>query len=228
MGTIPTSIDQRVELLKKLESPYYNGLDEDKLRKVVESARLVEARQGEFLCQQGELASYAYVLLSGLVKIIRYQQNEKPIIVKFITPGLGFRMANTGATARCLASAQAATDARALRWNMEDAARLLQEIPQLALNSLAVLTETIMEFVEALGEFACGCAEKRLMWVVRRLAADLRDNDHASLPITQQELGACAGLSLYTVNRTLRLWEQRGLLEKRRHLLIIHLLKLPN
>ena len=146
--------------------------------------------------------------------------------MKFIKPGLGFRMAYPRTTARYLASAQAATRVRALRWEMHDAMHLLQAIPRVALNSIAVLTGMLMEFVEAMSEYACGCAEERLMWRVRRLAEDLRENDHAILPITQQELAASTGLSLYTINRILRLWEKRGMVEKHRHLLIVYPSKL--
>jgi DNA-binding MarR family transcriptional regulator len=103
---------------------------------------------------------------------------------------------------------------------------VLQAIPRVALNSIAVLTETLMDFVEAIGEYACGSAEERLLRMVWRLAEDLRENDHAALPITQQELAASTGLSLYTVNRIIREWEQLGLVEKQRHLLMVQPSKL--
>jgi CRP-like cAMP-binding protein len=226
MGIVHSSVEERVELLQKINSPYYEGLDEEQLRQIAEPARLIEARAGEFLYHQGELAIHSYLLLNGLVKIIRSHPSGRAIIVKFIKPGLGFRMAHSGATARYLASAQAATDVRALRWEMRDAWQVLQAIPRVALNSIAVLTEMSMEFVEAMGEYACGSAEERLLWMVRRLAEDLRENDHAALPITQQELAASTGLSLYTVNRILRSWEKGGMVEKRRHLLIVYPSKL--
>jgi CRP-like cAMP-binding protein len=226
MGLVHSSVEERLTLLKKISSLYYRGLDETELRQIAEPARLIEARAGEFLYHQGELAIHSYLLLNGLVKIIRSHPSGRAIIVKFIKPGLGFRMAHPGATARYLASAQAATDVRALRWEMRDAWQVLQAIPRVALNSIAVLTEMSMEFVEAMGEYACGSAEERLLWMVRRLAEDLRENDHAALPITQQELAASTGLSLYTVNRILRSWEKGGMVEKRRHLLIVYPSKL--
>lgn len=226
MGSMPASLDERVELLTKLRSPYYEGVTEEQLRVIAEPARLIEAHAGEYLYHQGEVASYSYLLLNGLVKIIHSHPSGRVIIIKFIKPGLAFRMAYPGATSRYIASAQAATGVRALRWEMHDATHLLQAIPRVALNSLVVLTEMLMEFVEAVGEFTYGCAEERLLWVVRRLAEDLRENDHAVLPITQQELAASTGLSLYTVNRLIREWEQRGLVQKQRHLLVVQPSKL--
>jgi CRP-like cAMP-binding protein len=70
MGTVPASVDQRVEYLKQLRSPYYEGLDEEQLRQIAEPARLIEARAGEFFYHQGELAIHSYLVLNGLVKII--------------------------------------------------------------------------------------------------------------------------------------------------------------
>jgi CRP/FNR family cyclic AMP-dependent transcriptional regulator len=215
MGIVHSSVEERVELLQKINSPYYRGLDESQLRQIAEPARLIEAHAGEFLYHQGQPAIYSYLLLSG-----------RAIIVKFIKPGLAFPISYPRATARYLASAQAATAVRALRWEMRNAWRVLQAIPRVALNSIAVLTETLMDFVEAIGEYACGSAEERLLRMVRRLAEDLRENDHAALPITQQELAASTGLSLYTVNRILRSWEKGGLVEKQRHLLIVYPSKL--
>jgi CRP-like cAMP-binding protein len=226
MGIVHSSVEERVELLQKINSPYYEGLDEEQLRQIVEPARLIEARAGEFFYHQGELAIHSYLVLNGLVKIIHSHPSGRAIIVKFIKPGLAFPISYPRATARYLASAQAATAVRALRWEMRNAWRVLQAIPRVALNSIAVLTETLMDFVEAIGEYACGSAEERLLRMVRRLAEDLRENDHAALPITQQELAASTGLSLYTVNRILRSWEKGGLVEKQRHLLIVYPSKL--
>lgn len=221
MGTVLTSVDERVALLKKLNSPYYRGLDESQLRMVAEKARLVEARAGEFLYHQGEPAGYSYLLVSGLIKIIHYHPNGRPIIVRFIKPGLAFRIAYFGVVSRYCASAQAATDVRALRWEMHDAMSLLQAFPSVALNSVAVLQQMFIELVETLNWFACGSAEERLFWAVWRLVEGLGEGDSALLPVTQHELATSTGLSLYTVNRILKSWEQRGMVERRRHELLV-------
>ena len=226
MEIIPSFTEERVELIKRLGSPYYYGLNESQLCKMAASARLIHARQGEFIYHRGEPASFDYCLVNGLVKLIRHRPDGRVVIVKFIKPGLAFRMAHPGLDTPYVVSAQAATDVQALRWHMNDATGLVQEIPRLILNSLGVLTEIIIELVEALDEFACGSAEERLLWIIRRLASDLRENDHTTLPITQQELAASTGLSLYTVNRILRAWERRGMLQKHRHVLIVQLSKL--
>ena len=138
MGVIPTSVDERVTLLKKLNSPYYQGLNDDQLCVVVEPARLIEARAGEFLYHQGEPANYSYLLVNGLVQIMRYHPNGRKIIVKFIKPGLAFRIAYFGVGSQYCASAQAATEVRALRWHMHDAMHMLQTFPSIVLNSVAI------------------------------------------------------------------------------------------
>lgn len=130
-------------------------------------------------------------------------------------------MAYFGVASRYCVSAQAVTDVRALRWNMEDAIRLLHVFPSVALNSIAVMQQMYMDLVETLNWFACGSAEERLFWVVRRLSEDLCEEDCAILPVTQGELAASTALSPYTVNRILKSWERRGLVERRRHELIV-------
>lgn len=221
MGAISSSLDERVALLTKLDSVYCAGLQEDELRRMAEPAKLIEAPKGEFLYHQGELALHVYLLVSGLVKILCTHPSGRRAIIKFIKPGLAFRIAHPTATARYLASAQAATDVRALRWDIHDALSLLETSPQLARNSVAVLTQMLADFAVSLSEFACGCAEERLRGVLQRLGEDLREDDHAVLPITQQELADSTGLSLYTVNRILKSLEQLGIVERHRHLLIV-------
>ncbi len=228
MGNIPTSVDERVALLKRLNSPYYRGLDDVQLRIIAEPARLIEAHAGEFLYHQGEPANYSYLLLNGLIKIIHYHPNGRPIIVMFIKPGLAFRIAHFGVVSRYCASAQAATDVRALRWDMHNAVRLLQAFPSIVLNSVAVLQQMFMDLVETLHWFTCGSAEERLFWVVRRLAEGLCEGECARLPVTQHELAASTGLSLYTVNRLLRSWEGRGIVGRRRHELLVWPAKLAS
>ncbi|MDW8031577.1 MAG: Crp/Fnr family transcriptional regulator [Candidatus Bipolaricaulota bacterium] len=221
MGAIPTSVDERVTLLKRLKSPYYQGLDESQLCIIAEPARLIEAHAGEFLYHQGEPALYSYLLLSGLVKLIHHHSSGRPLIVRFIKPGMAFCVAYFGTISSYCVSEQAVTDVRALRWDMEDAIRLLHMFPSVALSSIAVMQQMYMDLVETLNWFACGSAEERLFWMVRRLAEDLRENDHAILSITQQELADSTGLSLYTVNRILKSWERRGLVERHRRALIV-------
>lgn len=221
MGSIPTSVDERVALLKKINSPYYRGLNDDQLRIIAEPARLIEARAGEFLYHQGEPANYSYLLLSGLAKIIHYHPSGRPIIVRFIKPGLALRFAYLGVASKYCVSAQAATDVRALRWEMHDAMRLLQAFPSVALNSVAVLQQMLMDLIETLNWFTCGSAEERLFWVVQRLAEGLCEGDCALLPVTQHELAMSTGLSLYTVNRILKSWERRGMVQQHRHELLV-------
>lgn len=221
MGTIPASLGERVALLTKLGGVYCTGLHEDELRKMAESAQLVEVPKGEFLYHQGELAIYVYLLVSGLVKILCTHSSGRRTIIKFIKPGLAFRVAYLTTTARYIVSAQAATDVQALRWDIHDAISLLEASPQLARNSVAVLTQMLADFIVFLSEFACGCAEERLRGVLQRLGEDLRANDYAVLPITQQELADSTGLSLYTVNRILKSLEQLGIVERHRHEIIV-------
>lgn len=221
MGTVLTSVDERVALLKKLNSPYYRGLDDDQLRIVAEAARLIEARAGEFIYHQGEPANYSYLLVDGLIKIIHHHPNGRGVIVKFIKPGLAFRIAYFGVPSRYCASAQAGTDVRVLRWDMQDAVRALHTFPSVALNSVAILQQMYMDLLETLNWLACGSAEERLFWVVQHLAEDLCEGDRAVLPVTQGELAASTGLSPYTVNRILRSWERRRMVERHRHALIV-------
>ncbi len=221
MGSVPTSVDERVTLLKKLQSPYYRGLNDDQLRIIAEPARLLEVHAGEFLYHQGEPANYSYLLVNGLVKIIHHHPSGRPIIVRFIKPGIAFRIAYFGVVSQYCVSAQAATEVRALRWHMHDAMRLLQAFPSVAFNSLAVLQQMLVDLIETLNWFTCGSAEERLFWAVRRLAEGLCEGDRALLPVTQHELATSTGLSLYTVNRILKSWEQRGMVERHRHALIV-------
>lgn len=228
MGTVQSCLDERVALLKKLNSPYYRGLDDDQLRMIAEPARLLEAHAGEFLYHQGEPAHYSYLLLSGLIKMIYHHPNGRQIIVRFIKPGIAFRMAYFGMVSRYCVSAQAATDVRVLRWEMKDAVRFLHAFPSVALNSLAIMQQMYMDLVETLNWFVCGRAEERLFWVVKHLAEDLCEGDCALLPVTQHELAMSTGLSPYTVNRILKSWEGCGMVERHRHALIVWPAKLAS
>ncbi len=226
MGIVRSSVAERVELLQKINSPYYRGLDESQLRQIAEPARLVKARAGEFLYHQGQPAVYNYLLLSGLVKILDYHSSGRPIIVRFIKPGLEFRFAHLGVASRYCAFAQAAVKVRALRWEMHDTMRLLDVFPSIALNSVSILQQMFVELIETLNWFAYGTAEERLFWVVRSLVEGLCEGGHTALPITQQELAASTGLSLYTVNRIIRKWERQELVKKQRNLLVVQPSKL--
>jgi CRP-like cAMP-binding protein len=61
-----------------------------------------------------------------------------------------------------------------------------------------------------------------LLWIVERLReADPGVRNHVILPLTQEEIGDATGLTAVHVNRTLRVMEEQGLIERSRNQLMI-------
>ena len=157
-----------MNLVDLRKSPLFQGLSDEEIRQLVDSAERISLRAGETLIRQGDLGDAAYVLLSGEFEVQK-QAGKSMIRIDVRDPGdIVGEMALLSRSQRN-ASIIARTDSEALRIPQESFEKLLANNPGTALTVLHWVMDRLaqneallhqQEKMAALGTLSAGLAHE--------------------------------------------------------------------
>ncbi len=195
------------------------------LAHVIATGRPYQVRAGAFFFHQDAPARWLYVLTAGRVKFSQITPAGVLVLVRVGGPGDPFGAVAVLGDALHPASAQAVGPCTALGWESAVISTLLEAHPRLALNTVRFLAERVRELQDRYRELATQQAAQRRAHALLRLAAQLGRPVAAGvlldLPLTRQDLAELTGTTLFTASRTLRRWEQAGLIQSGRARILI-------
>src|SRR5258708_22568226 len=203
----------------------FKGLSPNELNLVVNRASLQTVPKGAFLFRQEEPASKMFLLESGRVRLHEITADGQELLIRFVRPGevFGDRGAIPGADYR----ASAATDApaRAYAWTTKTMVALLEEVPRLAVNLFTIATRYLHYSRERYRMLATAPVGRRIRWAVTELARTSGSTEgHATAIIgraLQRDIADLGVTTIYTVNRVLRGYAQRGILTRKRGRIVL-------
>ena len=89
--------------------------------------------------------------------------------------------------------------------------------PQIALNSIRILSKFILNFQDRIRELSTERVERRIARSLLRLAVQSGKETESGVSLgfklTRQDIASMSGTTLYTVSRTLSKWEGQGLVD---------------
>jgi CRP/FNR family transcriptional regulator, nitrogen oxide reductase regulator len=159
------------------------------------------------------------MLLEGRVKLAQVGPVGRRVILHFVRPPELFGYALAVDRRVYSAAAHALEDSQALAWDAGIMDRLMLEHPAMALNGFHLLAERVQQTWTCLRGLAVEPVEQRTARALLRLAPPVRREGkdrkrlEVALALSQLDLAEHVGTSPYTVNRILRRWEQRGLVD---------------
>lgn len=203
----------------------FSVLSADERRALVDAASLRRLRANEAVFIHGQPATELCLVLSGRIKLSKAGWARDPVILRIAHPGefleLGrsLRPGGYDVTATALCSAELAI------WPAQVWRRLVDEIPAI-MPCLAQLLE--QELSDAQGRFveiASLDVPRRIAHALLRLVNQAGRKEATGIridfPLSQQDLAALTGTTLFTVSRTLTCWERRGLLAGGRRTVLV-------
>ena len=208
-------LSEAVRILQQVK--LFHGLDGVALATVAKAARAVQVKPATYFFRQGTSAETIYVLQRGRVRLSQTVPEGHDVLLRLIGPGEIFGPTATLKDRLYPVSAQAARRCTALAWEGRTMVRLMEEHPRIALNTIENLSAHIEELRERYLELATQRVEQRVAHALLRLAEKLgwRSDEGAMIDVSlsRQDLAEMTGTTLYTVSRTLRRWQRRGLVK---------------
>jgi CRP/FNR family cyclic AMP-dependent transcriptional regulator len=180
--------------------------DDDRLE-LVKQMHVRRFRAGEVIYHDGDPAGDAYVIHSGLVKVLLLNENGHEAIVDLLGRGEFFGELALFQEGRRDNSVVAVIPTTVFQLSRESCWRVLERNPKARDYMFRHLTETIRALSDKYETVV-------FLDVPGRLAKYLVELGHTGgrLPITQDDLAAAIGSTRVTVNKVLADFERRGLI----------------
>lgn len=183
---------------------------------IVEKSILRSVEEDSFYFFQGDPAKYAYVLVTGRVKLVQSNPMGQQVNLRTIKQWEMF--AALGAIrpdATYPVAAQALEPSSALAIESKILQDMMQTRPYLNIGLMQLMTGYIQEMQVRYRELATEKVERRLALTILRLASQIgiKSQGQIELPLSQQDIAEATGSTIFTVSRTLSEWEKRGLIE---------------
>src|SRR5215469_1263412 len=217
---IHTGVDkvsrQRAEL-----APQYSlffGIAREDCEVIVGLAREVKIACGKTVFCEGDLVQQAVLLIDGSVKLFQLGEQGAEVILRLVGPGDVLSLKCLPEQCHC-ATAIAIERATAWVWESRQFEALKQRFPALERNVASVLLDTLNElevrFREVSTEKVAPRLSGQLLRLIERVGKPV--DGYLEIVLSQKHLAQLTGTTLFTVNRLLGEWEERGIVKARRN-----------
>lgn len=207
------------------DMPLFSGLATGELEEILCEARSLRYAKDTAVFEQGGEADSFFVLLHGHLRVEKTTPQGHQIVVRYVSPGEIFGVAQALALRQYPATAVAAVDSIALCWPSAAWPRLTSQFPMLAANALRTVGRRLQDTQTRVLEMSSEQVEQRVAHALLRLAKQAgRKTDvgvEIDFPISRQDVAEMTGTTLHTVSRILSAWEQRGLVEGGRQRIVL-------
>lgn len=203
----------------------FAGLAPGEFDEILREARAVRYPKGTAVFEQGAEADSFFVLLHGHLRVEKTAAQGHQIVVRYVSPGEIFGVAQALAMQRYPATAVAAVESVALCWPSAAWPRLSSKYPSLAAGALQTVGRRLQDTQARVMEISNEQVEQRIAHALLRLAKQAGRKTEAGVeidfPISRQDVAEMTGTTLHTVSRILSAWEQQGLVEGGRQRIVL-------
>jgi CRP-like cAMP-binding protein len=180
-----------------------------------------------FLFHEDEPASVFYLLLEGQVKILQTSAEGFEVILHILGPGDIIGALPTIGAGTYPASALTLGPVQVALTTADEFQGALERHPLITKNLLRFATRVVQNSHNKIRELATERVERRIARALSRLSGQLGHQTEEGIlldfPISRQDLAEMTGTTVFTVSRTLKEWERRGVLHLGRERIIIAL-----
>jgi CRP-like cAMP-binding protein len=212
-----------VEQLQTLEihpgfarASIFSGLGDDALRSIAACFTARRFPRDADLLVEGDSAEIYFLLAEGRVKVTQASAEGFEVILHLLGPGDLVGALSNLDEGTYPATATALTDVVAFAIAPADFDAILERYPSVAIQLLRFAASRLRANHARLRELATERVERRIARTLARLAGQIGERTEQGIvlgaPLSRQDLAELTGTTLFTVSRTLKEWERRGIL----------------
>jgi CRP/FNR family cyclic AMP-dependent transcriptional regulator len=209
----------REEILQFLaRHPYFAGLDERARQRVADCIVVRRFARDSMIVMQGDPPAAVYFIAHGQVRISRFSPDGREQALMDLFPGHVFNLVAVIDGRPTPSTAIARTSVILYVLHREDFWHLLRAYPPLAEAVLVDFAARLRRFTALVEDLSLRTVAERLA----RLLLEMAGEPQGPAPrFTQQELASRLGTVREVVSRTLKRFEEQGLIRVERHRIII-------
>jgi len=214
-----TSEDLKLEFIKKVH--LFEDLNPEELKEAVQYMNFREYDKSDYIFFEEDAEPGIFILVDGLVKLIKETQDGKTIIVRLVFPGDVFGWIEWGKSApKNTYTAMAVLKSRVLYISNKDFINLAIKYPAVAIKMTCDATANLLHTYEILKSIASGRVEERIAKVLLELADRIGINRNGriaiKLPLTRQDIAEMTGTTVETAIRVMSRWKKQGIINTER------------
>ncbi len=178
-------------------------------------ASVVPLAKGEALFREGDRARSFYIVRSGKIRMVNYNEEGREFVQGLFASGESFGEPPFFTESDYPASAEAMEPSEVWKIPRDAFLRLPKENFEIHLELVQTLCTRLIYKSTMLSELAIEEAEHRIVTLLRHLAAASEPSGVADirLPFTRQQIADMTGRRVETVIRTVKSLEQKGILD---------------
>jgi CRP-like cAMP-binding protein len=203
----------------------FAGLAPAEQDELLREARSIRYAKGTAVFEQGAEADRFFVLLYGHLRVEKTTPNGQQTVVRYVSAGELFGVAQAMNLSHYPATAAAAVDSIALAWPSASWGRLIAKYPTLASSALQTVGSRLQDTQTRVIEMSNEQVEQRVAHALLRLAKQagrkIASGIEIDFPISRQDVAEMTGTTLHTVSRILSAWESQGLVEGGRQRIVL-------
>jgi CRP-like cAMP-binding protein len=218
-------IKSRLALAAATSSSLLRGLEQPAAEAILAAAEIRQASAKQVITSRGQRASHLFLVQSGRVRFYHLTKQGKSVLLASLGPGdvLGL-LALLKGPFEYVGTGEASSDCELLVWERSVIRKLVVRYPLLNENGLYIALAYLRNYIDRHVGLVTKTAEERLAGTILSLGDQSKDVHPEGIEIraTNDELGALADISPFTVSRLLGNWMEAGILSKGRGRVVLH------
>jgi CRP-like cAMP-binding protein len=206
-------------------TPFLAGIGKNQLPEILAAAKFRKVNARHIILREGNPAVHLFLVKSGLVKFYRLTANGDEVLLAQLVPGDTFGLGTLLASPTSyIGTAETTRDSELVVWDQVRIQSLARKYPRLAQNALNIVLQYLAAHFDRLFDLVSGTAAERLARVLVRLSKRTGKVSPSGIEMEamNEDLGALAHVSAFTVSRLLNKWARDGALAKSRGKIFIH------
>ncbi|KAF1305027.1 Crp/Fnr family transcriptional regulator [Enterococcus saccharolyticus] len=192
--------------------PIFNHLTAEQMAEVAQVTFHKRYRKGEYLYSPEETSDSLYIVNQGLVRIYQLTESGKEQLFRFLKPGDFTGEMTLFQTTVHESFAQAMKDTSICILNRQSLLDLLTKYPAISFKIMEEFAQRLKQTEKQTTLVSTEKVETRLALFLVELVE--HENQEVELPMSKKDLASYLGTTPETLSRTLRLFENQGLIKK--------------
>lgn len=203
--------------------PLLETISGDFIESLQKAGRTKTFNEGEEIFAEDEAADFLPVVLAGKVKMIRFLEAGKEVIIGIFGDGEMFAVPPVFDGAPYPSTAIAMENTKILLLYRKDFLRLLRESSEFSFAVIAWMCEMLREKTATIQNLATASPEHRAGNILLRLTKnEAAETEPITIKLRRQDIAEMAGLTTETTIRAIRKLAAKNLIEIQRGKIIIH------
>ena len=207
------------------KSDVFKGLSADQYKAAIGGGFQKRLQPQHILFHQGDPATHCYLVNRSQLKLTKLNEQGKEVIIRYV--GVGELTAAVAVIKDGFypVTAESIQETDVIGWDKPTMMAMMHRYPTIAINLLGIILERIDDMQQRYLEICTEHVDQRiarsLLRIMRRAGVKTSEGISIDIPLSRQNIADYAGTTLYTVSRTLSVWEKQGWIHSGREKIVV-------